>query len=61
MNILGILPFGYDPSACLIKDKKIIAMAEEERFIRIKHARNHFPINFLIALNSSCVNLSSLP
>ena len=45
MNILGILPFGYDPSACLIKDKKIIAMAEEERFIRIKHARNHFPIN----------------
>lgn len=45
MYILGILPFGYDPSACLLRDNKIIAMVEEERFIRIKHAYDHFPIN----------------
>jgi len=37
--------FTHDPAACLIKDNKIIAIAEEERFVRIKHAHGIFPIN----------------
>ena len=37
MNILGINAFHGDASACLIRDGKIIAAAEEERFRRIKH------------------------
>ncbi|MBZ0093875.1 MAG: hypothetical protein K8H75_00650 [Sulfuricella sp.] len=35
--ILGINAFHGDSSACLIKDGKLVAAAEEERFRRIKH------------------------
>jgi carbamoyltransferase len=45
MNILGILYLDHDPAACLLRDGKIVAFAEEERFNRIKHADGHFPIN----------------
>lgn len=45
MDILGILYLDHDPAACLFRDGKIIAMAEEERFIRVKHADGYFPIN----------------
>jgi carbamoyltransferase len=37
MYILGIACYYHDASACLIKDGKIIAAAEEERFTRKKH------------------------
>lgn len=37
MVIIGINAFHGDSSACLIVDGKLIAAAEEERFIRIKH------------------------
>ncbi|HUN54027.1 MAG TPA: carbamoyltransferase C-terminal domain-containing protein [Smithella sp.] len=37
MNILGITCFVHDSAACLIKDGKIIANIEEERFNRVKH------------------------
>lgn len=40
--ILGINDF-HDTSAALLLDGKIIACAEEERFIRIKHAHGFFP------------------
>ena len=36
-TILGINAFHGDSSACLIKDGRLIAAAEEERFRRIKH------------------------
>jgi carbamoyltransferase len=36
MNILGITGLGVSPAACLVQDGKLIAMAEEERFNRIK-------------------------
>ena len=36
---------GTNPSAALLKEKKIIAFAEEERFIRIKNAPLTLPIN----------------
>ena len=44
MYILGISCYYHDSSACLIKDGKIIAAAEEERFTRKKHD-NSYPIN----------------
>lgn len=34
----------HDPAACLVIDGKIIAMAEEERLIRIKRAPNQLPV-----------------
>ena len=44
MKILGISGvLGHDASAALIVDGKIVAAAEEERFIRDKHAKNLFP------------------
>jgi len=37
MYIIGINAFHGDSSACLLKDGRLIAAAEEERFRRIKH------------------------
>jgi len=37
MHILGISAFYHDSAACLIKDGKIMAAAQEERFTRKKH------------------------
>ena len=36
-NILGISAFYHDSAACLLRDGKIIAAAQEERFTRKKH------------------------
>ena len=44
MYILGISAFYHDSAACLIKDGKIIAAAQEERFSRKKHDSS-FPQN----------------
>ncbi len=37
MNILGISCFYHDSAACLVRDGKIVAAAQEERFTRKKH------------------------
>src|SRR5215471_4979602 len=37
MNILGLNAFHADSSAALVKDGKLVAAAEEERFRRTKH------------------------
>ncbi len=37
MFILGISAYYHDSAACIIKDEKIIAAVEEERFTRKKH------------------------
>ena len=37
MYILGISCYFHDAAAALLKDGKLIAAAEEERFTRIKH------------------------
>ena len=42
--ILGISAFYHDSAACILKDGKIIAAAQEERFTRIKHDPN-YPYN----------------
>lgn len=44
MYVLGVSCFYHDSAACLLKDGKIIAAAEEERFTRKKHD-NRFPQN----------------
>jgi carbamoyltransferase len=37
VNILGLSAFYHDSAACLVRDGKIIAAAQEERFTRKKH------------------------
>ncbi len=44
MYVLGISCFYHDSATCILKDGKIIAAAEEERFTRKKHDTS-FPIN----------------
>jgi carbamoyltransferase len=44
MYILGISCYYHDAAACLLKNGKIVAAAEEERFTKVKHD-NSFPIN----------------
>jgi carbamoyltransferase len=43
-TILGITAYFHDSSACIIKDGKVLAAAEEERFTRNKHD-DSFPVN----------------
>ena len=46
MNILGMTgPALHDNSAALFVDGKLVAAAEEERFIRVKHAKRRQPVN----------------
>lgn len=45
MNILGFIHLPQDSAACLLQDGEIVAAAEEERFVRVKHAFGCFPIN----------------
>ncbi len=44
MNILGISAFYHDSAAAIVKNGKIIAAAQEERFTRKKHDPS-FPVN----------------
>ena len=44
-KILGISCGDHDCAACIVIDGRILAAAEEERFIRQKHAEGHFPIH----------------
>ena len=44
MYLLGISAFYHDSAACLLKNGKIVAAAQEERFTRKKHDSS-FPKN----------------
>lgn len=45
MIILGLSgALNHDPSAAILVDGEVVAAAEEERFIRDKHAKNHMPV-----------------
>src|SRR6266571_2533231 len=37
MDILGISAYYHDSAACLVRDGRIVAAAQEERFTRKKH------------------------
>ena len=58
--ILGISAFYHDSAACILKDGKIIAAAQEERFTRKKHDASYpkNAINFV--LNYANLNLSEV-
>jgi carbamoyltransferase len=43
MIVLGLFAFGMNPGACLLRDGRLVAFAEEERFARVKCAPEHFP------------------
>lgn len=46
MIILGLSgALNHDPSAALLIDGEVVAAAEEERFIRDKHAKNRMPLH----------------
>ncbi len=45
MNTLGINAAFHDSAACLVRDGRVIAAAEEERFTRIKHGKRPVPFS----------------
>ena len=46
MIVLGLSgALGHDPSAAILVDGEIVAAAEEERFLRDKHAKNQMPVH----------------
>lgn len=46
-NFIGLFEGGYDPAAGLVRDGKVLAFAEEERFLRNKHAKGWYPARAL--------------
>ena len=60
MIILGISAYYHDSAASIIKDGKIIACAEEERFTRIK-GDSSFPVNAInYCLNSLNIKIEDV-
>src|SRR5688500_15802410 len=45
MYTLGINAAFHDPSACLVRDGKVLAAAEEERFTHVKHGKRPVPFS----------------
>ncbi|MBD1137698.1 carbamoyltransferase [Pelagibacterales bacterium SAG-MED43] len=59
-SILGISAFYHDSAACILKDGKIIAAAQEERFSRKKHDPS-YPYNAIkFVLNFANLKLSEV-
>ena len=42
---LGINAAFHDTAACLVRDGRVVAAAEEERFTRIKHGKRAVPFS----------------
>ena len=61
MNVLGIFHSYSDPSAALVKDGRVIAFAEEERFLRNKHAVGCFPVRAIrYVLETAALDISDV-
>jgi len=60
MQILGISAFYHDSAAALVRDGKIIAAAQEERFTRKKHD-SAFPRNAVAFCMDACESANSEP
>src|SRR5215203_1962696 len=45
MYTLGINAAFHDSSACIVKDGKLLAAAEDERFTHIKHGKRPIPFS----------------
>ena len=59
-SILGISAFYHDSAACILKDGKIIAAAQEERFTRKKHDANYPKNAIKFVLDFANLNLSEV-
>ena len=60
MYILGISCYYHDSAASLLKDGKVVAAAEEERFTRKKHDKS-FPVNAIkYCLKSQGISISQV-
>lgn len=46
-TFLGIFEGHFNPSVAVVRDGRILAFAEEERFIRLKHANKIYPLRAL--------------
>jgi carbamoyltransferase len=60
MNILGISAFVHDSAACLVRDGRVVANVEEERFNRIKHTRAFPAQSIKFVLAEGAVDLRSI-
>ena len=61
MYIIGMNCLGPNTSACILKDGRLLAMAEEERFTRIKTAPNAMPVNAIkYCLEQSGISLADV-
>src|SRR5437660_11728126 len=45
MYTLGINGAFHDPAACLVKDGRVLAAAEDERFTHVKHGKRPVPFS----------------
>ncbi len=68
LTVLGLSgALGHDPSAALYVDGALVAAAEEERFVRDKHAKNRMPVasaRYCLAqagLDPSAVDVVAIP
>jgi len=60
MYILGLNINHADTSAAIFKDNNLIAAAEEERFVRVKHY-SKFPFNSIkYCLSEAKINMSQV-
>jgi carbamoyltransferase len=60
MIIVGVNAFHGDSSACLVRDGKLIAAAEEERFTRIKHWAGFPALAIRYCLREAGIGLSDV-
>jgi carbamoyltransferase len=63
LNVLGVLGATdlLHPAACLLQDGRLVALAEEERFARVKQARGLFPAQAMAwCLRESGLSLSDV-
>ena len=58
--ILGINAYHGDASACLINDGQLVAAAEEERFLRVKHWAGFPESAIRFCLNEADISLSDV-
>ena len=59
-SILGISAFYHDSAACILKDGKIIAAAQEERFTRKKHDPSYPKNSIKFVLDYADLSLSKV-
>jgi carbamoyltransferase len=57
MNVLGVMAFGENPAACLLRDGELVAFAEEERFTRLKGSDGMCPSRSI----AYCLSAAGLP